>query len=52
MKRIQDDIEFDFTEQIFIDRKPSYYAFANQTMNLSEAEVFAKFAASDNIENT
>jgi hypothetical protein len=41
----QDGVEFEFTEQIFIDRKPSYYEFANKTVNLSEAEVFAKFAA-------
>jgi hypothetical protein len=40
----QDVTDFEFTEQIFIDQKPSYYDFANQTMNLTEAEVFAKFA--------
>ncbi len=40
----QEAIEFEFTEQIFIDNKPDYYAFANQTVNLTEAEVFAKFA--------
>ncbi len=39
-----DDIEFEFTEQIFIDKKPSYYDFANQTVNLTEAEIFAKFS--------
>jgi hypothetical protein len=42
----QNDIEFEFKEQIFIDMKPSYYEFANQTLNLTEAEVFAKFASS------
>ncbi|MBF2098862.1 MAG: GFA family protein [Gloeomargaritaceae cyanobacterium C42_A2020_066] len=41
----QDGPEFGFKEQIFIDRKPSYYAFANETANLTEAEVFAKFAS-------
>ena len=41
----QDGVEFEFTEQIFIDRKPSYYEFANQTANMTEAEVFAKFAS-------
>ncbi|MDX2099545.1 MAG: GFA family protein [Leptolyngbyaceae cyanobacterium bins.59] len=41
----QDGVEFEFTEQIFIDKKPSYYEFANQTVNLTEAEVFAKFAS-------
>ena len=39
-----DGTGFEFKEQIFIDRKPSYYEFANQTENLTEAEVFAKFA--------
>jgi hypothetical protein len=42
----QDGVEFEFTEQIFIDRKPAYYDFANQTENMTEAEVFAKFASS------
>jgi hypothetical protein len=41
----QDETGFEFKEQIFIDRKPSYYEFANPTVNLSEAEVFAKFAS-------
>jgi len=31
----------------FIDRNPSYYEFANQTLNLTEAEVFAKFAPTE-----
>jgi hypothetical protein len=48
----QNEIEFEFKEQIFIDRKPSYYEFANQTLNMTEAEVFAKFASSQNIEDT
>ncbi|MCU0569383.1 MAG: GFA family protein [Oculatellaceae cyanobacterium Prado106] len=41
----QDDLGFEFTEQIFVDRKPPYYDFANPTANLTEAEVFAKFAS-------
>jgi hypothetical protein len=45
----QDGLEFEFKEQIFIDRKPSYYEFANQTLNMTEAEIFAKFALSENI---
>jgi len=40
----QEDTEFEFKEQIFIDKKPSYYEFANQILTLTEAEVFAKFA--------
>jgi hypothetical protein len=43
----QDRTEFEFKEQIFIDRKPSYYEFANQTVNLTESEVFAKFMPSE-----
>lgn len=34
---------FDLTSQIFIDKKPPYYRFANQTQDLTEAEVFAKY---------
>ena len=41
----QDGTKFEFKEQIFVDRKPDYYEFANQTANLTEAEVFAKFAS-------
>lgn len=44
--------EFEFKEQIFIDMKPSYYEFANQTLNMTEAEVFAKFASIENTEGT
>ena len=32
------------TTQIFIDEKPPYYDFANQTRNMTGAEVFAAFA--------
>jgi hypothetical protein len=34
---------FAFKEQIFIDRKPDFYAFANRTHDLTEAEVFARY---------
>lgn len=44
----QGDLEFEFTEQIFIDMKPNYYEFANQTLTMTEAEVLAKFAATEN----
>jgi hypothetical protein len=43
----QGGVEFEFTEQIYIDMKPSYYDFVNQTLNLTEAEVLAKFGISD-----
>lgn len=34
-----------FLEQIFIDRKPPYYGFANETHNLTEKEVMVLFEA-------
>ena len=34
------------TSQIFIDEKPAYYDFANKTKNMTGAEVFAAFGAS------
>ena len=30
--------------QVFIDEKPSYYDFANQTQNMTGAEVFAAYS--------
>jgi hypothetical protein len=35
---------FIFESQIFIDEKPDYYCFANETTNLTGAELFAQFA--------
>ncbi len=39
-----EDIVFD--HQVFIDEKPGYYDFANETKNMTGAEVFALFAPS------
>jgi hypothetical protein len=36
-----------FGHQVFIDEKPAHYAFANRTHDLTGAEVFAQFGASD-----
>ena len=36
------DLRFD--HQIFIDKKPEYYSFSNETKNLTGAEVFAEHA--------
>ena len=36
--------QFRFAHQIFIDKKPSFYSFANVTDNSTEEEVFAKYA--------
>lgn len=35
--------DFIFERQIFIDEKPEYYSFANETKNLTEAEFVAQF---------
>ena len=37
-----DDLVLD--QQIFIDEKPSFYAFANKTKTMTGAEVYAMFA--------
>ncbi len=39
-----DDKNFMFSHQVFIDEKPSYYGFANETNDMTGAEIFAKFA--------
>ena len=35
---------FVFNHQIFIDEKPDFYDFANETRNMTGAEVFAMYA--------
>ncbi len=35
---------FEFTRQIFIDKKPDYYCFSNDTLELTEQEVFEQFS--------
>ena len=37
------DSQYSFTHQIFIDEKPEYYCFSNETQNMTGAEVFAHF---------
>ena len=39
---------FSFDLQVFIDRKPSFYSFANKTNEMTEAEVIEKFAPGQN----
>jgi hypothetical protein len=36
--------QFILDHQIFIEQKPEYYCFANETQNMTGAEVFAMFA--------
>jgi hypothetical protein len=42
---LNDGEQWVFDQQIFIDEKPSFYAFANETKNLTGAEVFAQYSA-------
>ena len=42
---LQGDNNFQFTHQIFVDEKPEYYDFKNETQNMTGAEVFAHFEA-------
>lgn len=35
-----------FDHQVFIDEKPDFYEFANETQNMTGAEVFARFNSS------
>ncbi len=37
---------FVLDHQVFIDEKPSFYGFSNETRNMTGAEVFAQFAPS------
>ncbi len=37
---------FVFENQVFIDKKPSFYGFANETNEMTETEVFEKYGAS------
>ncbi|MCC5809654.1 MAG: GFA family protein [Ectothiorhodospiraceae bacterium] len=41
---LDDEGEWKLAEQIFVDRKPSFYSFAEKTRNLTEAEVFAQYS--------
>jgi hypothetical protein len=40
------DTSFNFDHQVFIDEKPGYYAFENETEDMTGAEIFAKYGAS------
>lgn len=39
-----DEANFIFDHQIFIEEKPSYYEFANETKNMTGEEVFKMFS--------
>lgn len=39
------DSEYKLSHQVFIDEKPEYYSFSNETLNMTGAEVFAHFSS-------
>ena len=41
------DGELNFDHQIFIDEKPLYYCFADETKNMAGAKVLLRFQASN-----
>ena len=41
------DGELKFVHQIFIDEKPMYYCFADETKNMTGAKVLLRFQASN-----
>ncbi|MCH9765089.1 MAG: GFA family protein [Alphaproteobacteria bacterium] len=45
---IEDQSSLKFASEIFIDAKPDYYAFANDTKKYTEAEVLAQFSDVNN----
>lgn len=42
---LDDDPEWHLEHQVFIDEKPDFYSFAEETRNLTGAEVFSQFDA-------
>mgnify|MGYP001812353997 FL=1 len=42
---INEEDQLTLGSQIFVDRKPGYFEFANETTNLTEADIYAKYAA-------
>ena len=41
-----DQESFVFENQVFIDKKPSFYSFTNNTKDMTEAEIFDMYGAS------
>lgn len=41
---LEDNGQWQFVEQIFIEQKPAFYAFAQKTKDLTGEEVFAQHA--------
>ena len=43
--QFEDQAAFNFQLQVFIDKKPSFYSFANNTKVMTEAEVIEKYGS-------
>lgn len=43
---LDDQASFVFDSQVFIDKKPAFYSFANETNDMTEAEIFEMYAPS------
>jgi hypothetical protein len=41
---VDDVSDITFSTELFIDEKPKYYTFANDTKQMTGAEVFAEFS--------
>jgi len=41
-----DSADFELASQIYVDKKPAYYAFSNQTDMLTEQQVMQRYGAS------
>lgn len=41
---LEDGSAWNFDHQVFIDEKPDFYAFANETKDMTGAELFAKYS--------
>ncbi len=41
-----DQEDFIFETQVFIDRKPSFYSFSNETNDMTEKEIFEMYGPS------
>ena len=44
---LDQELQLKLSHQIFIDEKPDYYSFANETQNMTGAEVFAHFESEE-----
>ncbi len=44
---LDDQSGLTFTDQVFIEEKPAYYTFSNETKNMTGEELFAMYAPED-----